>query len=338
MRRYPFRASPGRFWSITEAADRLMAYVPEEGAKGWSTVNVNGEKCLFTYCRSGADGWIYGAIVPRKQLLDYLNPVKVSMILLITAVTLAAALASAFVAERLTNPIAKAGRVLGRKEKDPYVKGIYQLDMEKMMILMVGDWESKSRAQTEAELFVRGILDTVRQNVFFSLSVGGDLTENAVKIPRGITHAQRALRVEKNIFGKNSVQWYERLKQYQGKAPEGETPITFEEGKREENAKNQMEEIQGFIAENYSNSQLSLSMVADAFYITEFYLSRVFKEETGQNFFKYVESLRLETAAELLKRGILVNDAALRVGYNSSQVFRRAWKRRYGTTPSETKG
>ena len=71
--------------------------------------------------------------------------------------------------------------------------------------------------------------------------------------------------------------------------------------------------------------------------ITEVYLSKLFKEGTGQNFSKYVENLRLEQAKLLLSKGVLVNEVAQQVGYNSPQVFRRAWKRHYGTTPTEFK-
>ena len=225
-----------------------------------------------------------------------------------------------------------------RQQENTFVEGIYQLDMERMMVLLAGEWDSMSAARTEAELLVKGILNVTQQNIFYSLSVGGDVFENVFKIPRAITHAQKALWVQENIFGKNNVQWYDRLKQYQKENPVKEPSVQAEQKKEsEKNSAFLIEKIRGFVDENYNNPQLSLSLTADAFYITEVYLSKLFKEGTGQNFSKYVENLRLEQAKILLGNGVLVNEVAQQVGYNSPQVFRRAWKRHYGTTPTEFK-
>ena len=225
-----------------------------------------------------------------------------------------------------------------RQQENTFVEGIYQLDMERMMVLLAGEWDSMSAARTEAELLVKGILNVTQQNIFYSLSVGGDVFESVFKIPRAITHAQKALWVQENIFGKNNVQWYDRLKQYQKENPVKEPSVQAEQKKEiEKNSAFLIEKIRGFVDENYNNPQLSLSLTADAFYITEVYLSKLFKEGTGQNFSKYVENLRLEQAKILLGNGVLVNEVAQQVGYNSPQVFRRAWKRHYGTTPTEFK-
>ena len=225
-----------------------------------------------------------------------------------------------------------------RQQKNVSVEGIYQLDMERMMVLLAGNWDSASGIRTEAELLVKGILSVTQQNIFYSISVGGDVFGSVFGIPRAIAHAQKALRVQENIFGKNNIQWYDRLKQYQKENPVKE--LATQSGAKNEGEGTLIaliEKIRIFVDENYSNSQLSLSLTADAFYITEVYLSKLFKEGTGQNFSKYVENLRLEQAKILLNKGILVNEVAQRVGYNSPQVFRRAWKRHYGTTPTEFK-
>lgn len=225
-----------------------------------------------------------------------------------------------------------------RQQENVSVEGIYQLDMERMMVLLAGDWDSVSGVRTEAELLVKGILDVTRQNIFYSISVGGDVFETVFGISRAIAHAQKALRVQENIFGKNNIQWYDRLKQYQRENPvKGLMTQTDIKTENEGSSAALIEKIRIFVDENYSNPQLSLSLTADAFYITEVYLSKLFKTGTGQNFSKYVENLRLEQAKILLKDGVLVNEVAGRVGYNSPQVFRRAWKRHYGMTPTETK-
>lgn len=91
-----------------------------------------------------------------------------------------------------------------------------------------------------------------------------------------------------------------------------------------------------FVNNNYTNNQMSLTMVADNFEITEIFLSKFFKEKNGMNFSKYIESLRMEKAQELLKDSSLsVQVISERVGYNSPQVFRRGYKKVYGKTPRE---
>ena len=49
-----------------------------------------------------------------------------------------------------------------------------------------------SAARTEAELLVKGILNVTQQNIFYSLSVGGDVFEN---VEDGIVNAQRIQQV-----------------------------------------------------------------------------------------------------------------------------------------------
>ncbi|MGI5894941.1 MAG: AraC family transcriptional regulator [Candidatus Merdivicinus sp.] len=94
--------------------------------------------------------------------------------------------------------------------------------------------------------------------------------------------------------------------------------------------------IQEYVNTHFADPQISLSSVADAFHITESYLSRIFKQETGENFSKYVEKLRVEKAQELIEtKQLTFSEVAEKVGYNSPQVFRRAYKRVCGMSPSE---
>lgn len=94
--------------------------------------------------------------------------------------------------------------------------------------------------------------------------------------------------------------------------------------------------IKSYIDENYSKTDMSLTTVADEFHITEVYVSKLFKQESGENFSKYVEKLRLEKANEYLAEGNRrIAEIAALVGYGSVQAFRRAYKRVYGIAPSD---
>lgn len=94
--------------------------------------------------------------------------------------------------------------------------------------------------------------------------------------------------------------------------------------------------IMHYINEEYNNANLGLGMIATNFNISEGYVSSLFKEQTGVNFTEYVEKQRINTACNLLKTTDLnINDISEKVGYNSVQSFRRAFKRLHGFSPSE---
>lgn len=110
-----------------------------------------------------------------------------------------------------------------------------------------------------------------------------------------------------------------------------------EENKRSKRSK-LMTNIMEYIHENYMNSNFGLSMVATEFNISEAYVSTLFKEKTGINFASYVEKLRIDQSCILLKENsISVGEVAQRVGYNSIQSFRRAFKKVKGMNPSDMK-
>ena len=98
------------------------------------------------------------------------------------------------------------------------------------------------------------------------------------------------------------------------------------------------EDICGYITQNYGNQLLSLNLIADEFKMSKSYLSTFFKEQTGEHLSHYIETVRINHACELLRKGDLNIDAiAAECGYNSAISFRRAFKRLKDINPSELK-
>ncbi|MBD2871988.1 helix-turn-helix domain-containing protein [Paenibacillus arenilitoris] len=96
-----------------------------------------------------------------------------------------------------------------------------------------------------------------------------------------------------------------------------------------------LESMKAYIAANYADSSLSLSMLADDYKQSESFVSTFLKERLGMTFSEYLERLRLDEACRLLKETELpIGDIALRVGYNSDKSFRRAFKRALGIQPT----
>lgn len=62
-----------------------------------------------------------------------------------------------------------------------------------------------------------------------------------------------------------------------------------------------VENIQKYLADNISDYELSLSIIAKAFYLNPSYLSRIFKMETGVSFVEYLTKHRVDKALQLLK-------------------------------------
>ena len=92
--------------------------------------------------------------------------------------------------------------------------------------------------------------------------------------------------------------------------------------------------IKHFINENYSDPQLSLALVALEFSLSESYVSHFFVEQTGEQYSRYVEIVRMTSARALLESsGSRIEDIAYAVGYTSVHGFRRAFKRVVGRAP-----
>ena len=100
--------------------------------------------------------------------------------------------------------------------------------------------------------------------------------------------------------------------------------------------KQAQQDLMEFIDQEYSNSSLCLSMAAERFQLSESYISYLFKKNYGVNFSAYVENRRIEQAKLLLLEGrYSVEEVGTMVGYNSSHVFRRAFRKVTGKNPSD---
>jgi two-component system response regulator YesN len=96
-----------------------------------------------------------------------------------------------------------------------------------------------------------------------------------------------------------------------------------------------MSQIILFIQERLHEEGLNLYLVAEKMFISYSYLSRTFKEVTGESFSDYVLRLRMERAKELLAKGYKVYDAAEQVGYKHVNYFSKSFQKYWGVKPSE---
>lgn len=96
-------------------------------------------------------------------------------------------------------------------------------------------------------------------------------------------------------------------------------------------------DVQAHLEERYADPSPSLQGVSEAFSVNASCLSRIFKEETGDNFVDCVAVLRIRRAKALLSDSPLsVQEIAGRVGYNNnSLILIRAFKKIAGITPGD---
>ena len=83
------------------------------------------------------------------------------------------------------------------------------------------------------------------------------------------------------------------------------------------------------------NLSLSLTEVAAELYVSESYISRLFKKYLGTTFTKYLVGLRLEHAVSDLQSGQPVTEVAYRNGFKSDNSFIDFFKKAYGCTPGK---
>lgn len=94
--------------------------------------------------------------------------------------------------------------------------------------------------------------------------------------------------------------------------------------------------IVSYIDSHYGDPNLSLSMVADQFEISQPYLSSLFKQTQGIKFSNYIENIRIDKAKDLLRTTDLpIVKISEMVGYGSTNSFCRAFKRVTGLNTSE---
>mgnify|MGYP005837810125 CR=1 FL=1 len=93
-----------------------------------------------------------------------------------------------------------------------------------------------------------------------------------------------------------------------------------------------------YICEKYSDENLSIAGIADNFNINLTYLSKFFKEQTGEGLLDYINRYRLEEAKRLLKESDEnISDVAKKVGFYNSNALIRIFKKYEGITPGQYK-
>ena len=103
----------------------------------------------------------------------------------------------------------------------------------------------------------------------------------------------------------------------------------------QEIAPSAIEMIRQYIRENFTDSQINLTSVAQHFGFNASYLSRKFKQETGKSFVEFLIECRMERAIELAGKNAKMFCTATEVGIPDPNYFGRCFKKYTGISYSE---
>lgn len=98
--------------------------------------------------------------------------------------------------------------------------------------------------------------------------------------------------------------------------------------------KEECRRIKDYIDKNYT-SPITLDSLSEQVYISKYYLSHIFKSQTGTSPIKYLINKRISEAAQLLiHTDLSIRDIALRVGYDDPVYFSQMFKKVMDESPA----
>ncbi|MFD0677511.1 MULTISPECIES: response regulator transcription factor [unclassified Paenibacillus] len=92
--------------------------------------------------------------------------------------------------------------------------------------------------------------------------------------------------------------------------------------------------IKNYVKEHYRDA--ALEEAAKLVHMSPFYISKYFKQKTGENFSDYVISIKMQKAAQFLKEiDYKTYEISEMIGYSNPKNFTRTFKNYFGKSPRE---
>lgn len=97
--------------------------------------------------------------------------------------------------------------------------------------------------------------------------------------------------------------------------------------------------VADLISESLENDRFpTLDDIANTFFVSKYYLCRVFKNYSGTSIHAYINRKRIMKAKQYIDSGISAKSAASAVGYQDYSAFYRAYVKIIGSSPKSVKG
>ncbi|MBP3218515.1 MAG: response regulator [Lachnospiraceae bacterium] len=108
--------------------------------------------------------------------------------------------------------------------------------------------------------------------------------------------------------------------------------------RKQRESENVVSRAAAYIREHYAE-EITLDEVSRLVDISPYYFSKLFKQETGENFIEYLTYIRIEKAKEYLANPrYSIKEVCIMCGYSDPNYFSRIFKKYVGKTPSEYRG
>ena len=102
------------------------------------------------------------------------------------------------------------------------------------------------------------------------------------------------------------------------------------------NSRKMLDKTVAYIDSNFQDAGISMEIVCEKFGISVSYLSLLFKKDKGTTFVKYLTSLRIDKAKELLKlTGDRIVEISEQCGFNDVYYFSHCFKKHTGVSPKK---
>ena len=94
-----------------------------------------------------------------------------------------------------------------------------------------------------------------------------------------------------------------------------------------------VQEIMEYLDKNLAE-EIDIDALAERFFISKYYMMRLFQKETGTTIYSYLTQKRLLKARELMDGGMRATESCYTCGFHSYSSFTRAYGKYFGTTPT----
>ncbi len=209
----------------------------------------------------------------------------------------------------------------------------YPADLEKELIAYVQTGDNNNAKKIlnnilgEIFLYSSGNLDIIKAKLYELTAI---LMRAAVDIGAPLESTTQYIGIYNKILSGNTT--FEDLCYLTSEIMEVFMSIVYEHRSDKQTNKHLINAI-NYIRSNF-DKDLSLKTVSKEIFVSNCYLSHLFKNEMNMTFSDYVTKIRMEESIMLLKTGEqMIQDIAFKVGIGDANYFTKIFKKYYGVTP-----
>ena len=227
-------------------------------------------------------------------------------------------------ARQIGNPYESPVSILSSQPEEFNILEDIDIDQQLFDIIMAGESDS-----------IRGLFERIYRHIKkYAFSSEQEIMQVFFAIRNPIANASKRLNKYKTeelpAYNDNDTvfQLLENLEQ---------SALALSEQRRQ-SKNNRMSSVKAtvieYLNEHYTDPNLCVANVAEKFSLSEKYIFKIVKEDTGLPFGKYVETIRMQKAEKLLRdTEISAAEISAMIGFQSITTFYKAFKRIYGVAP-----